>query len=129
MTEPMKLLKTDARGRVRTPQDRREAMLDEFERSGATARSFAKLCGVNYQTFATWAQQRRKGRAAAGRLQVPRLVEAVVEAPANTAEQRRCRAVTVHLPGGARMEVGDVGQAKIAALLLRELAAAGGGAC
>jgi hypothetical protein len=36
--------------------------------------------------------------------------------------------LTVQLPGGARMEVVDAAQAKIAALLLRELAA-GGAAC
>ena len=41
--------------------------------------------------------------------------------------------LSVQLPGGARMEVVDAEQAKVAALLLRELAAAdsyaGGAAC
>jgi DNA-binding transcriptional regulator YiaG len=53
------LLKTDARGRVRTPAARRESLLDEFEGSGLSGKKFAALVGVNYQTFACWAQKRR----------------------------------------------------------------------
>jgi hypothetical protein len=37
------------------------------------------------------------------------------------------RAVVVHLPGGGRVEVADEGQAKLAAVLLRELYAGGAG--
>jgi hypothetical protein len=51
-------------------------------------------------------------------------VEAAVVSPATA----RSKSLTVLLPGGARMEVGDSEQAKIAALLLRELAD-GGAAC
>lgn len=40
------LLKTDVRGRVRTPVERREALLDEFERSGLGGPKFAALVGV-----------------------------------------------------------------------------------
>jgi len=46
--EEAKVLRTDTRGRVRTPVERREALLDEFERSSMSAMAFAKLTGINY---------------------------------------------------------------------------------
>ncbi len=36
------LRRTDTLGRVRTPTERREALLDEFERSGLSAAKFAE---------------------------------------------------------------------------------------
>lgn len=57
------ILKTDQRGRVRTPAKRREAILDEFERSAMSAQAFAKQCGIKYSTFASWVQRRERGRA------------------------------------------------------------------
>ena len=57
-----RVLKTDAKGRVQTPPARRESLLDEFERSGLSGKKFAALIGVKYQTFANWAQKRRKER-------------------------------------------------------------------
>ncbi len=56
------VLKTDAKGRVQTPSERREKLLDEFERSGLSGAKFAALVGIKYQTFAAWAAQRRKQR-------------------------------------------------------------------
>ncbi len=50
------ILKTDSLGRVRTPVARKEALLAEYERSGLPASKFARMAGVNYQTFATWVQ-------------------------------------------------------------------------
>ena len=55
-------LKTDVLGRVLTSAERREALLDEFEKSGVSGKQFAALVGVNYQTFATWIQSRRRRR-------------------------------------------------------------------
>ena len=37
------LLKSDTLGRVRTPAERRERLLDEFERSGLSGQKFAEL--------------------------------------------------------------------------------------
>ncbi|HTV41838.1 MAG TPA: hypothetical protein VMF08_14745, partial [Candidatus Sulfotelmatobacter sp.] len=56
------ILKTDVIGRVRTPSSLREQLLDEFEKSGLSGQEFAKLVGVKYLTFATWAQRRRRAR-------------------------------------------------------------------
>ena len=122
MDEPTpQLLKTDTRRRVRTPRQRREALLDEFERSGTSASQFSKLSGVNYQTFAGWVQRRRRQRSVAGvqTLGVPRLLEAVVEGRHLV---RGSQVLRVELPGGARMELSELSQAALAAALLRELA-------
>jgi transposase len=58
------LLKTDTRGRVRVPREKREALLAEFEASAVSAAQFARLTGINYATFAGWVAKRRKQRRA-----------------------------------------------------------------
>jgi transposase len=55
-----RILKVDVVGRVWTPGEQREAVLDEFERSGLPASKFAAHIGVKYPTFASWVQKRRK---------------------------------------------------------------------
>src|ERR1700758_2999919 len=81
------ILKIDVLGRVKTPAARREQLLDEFERSGLSGQQFAELVGVKYQTFATWAQKRRRQRGTYPAAKAPaqaaeqvRWLEAVVEA-------------------------------------------------
>ena len=118
------LVKVDVAGRVWTPRKLREGVLDEFERSGMPATEFAGRVGVKYSTFANWVQQRRKARGAGKPPALPRLVEAVV---AQAEALPSSWAVVVHLPGGGRVEVADEGQAKVAAVLLRELCAGGVG--
>lgn len=132
---PDEVLKADVRGRVRPTPQRREALLDEFERAGVSGQRFAALVGVNYQTFASWVQKRRKvrgqhplaagqargmGPAAAGTL---RWVEAVVENGAVGSREAEGASLWVHLPGGARMEIGGGREAALAAQVLRALAA------
>ena len=48
--------KTDRLGRLCEPRERREELLDEFERSGLAGAEFATLIGVKYSTFAGWRQ-------------------------------------------------------------------------
>lgn len=129
------LLKTDSRGRVMVPRERREMLLDEFEQTGASAAAFAKLVGVRYSTFAAWVQRRRMQRAG-GVKPVQRQVEPAalkwVEASVDTPCVPKSTVLSVHLPCGARMEIADVAQARIAAEVLRTLAAAvyaGGAGC
>jgi hypothetical protein len=114
------VLKTDKRGRVRTPPARREQVLDEFERSGLSGKQFAALVGVKYQTLATWASKRRRARGLTPALKGSpglRLFEAVVE------EDRGNKSpLVVELAGGARMQINDVQQATLAGALLRTLA-------
>ena len=121
MTEAEQLLKVDVSGRVWTSRERREALLDEFERSGTSAAQFAALVGVKYPTFASWVQMRRRQRGGTGQTggeggpAALRWVEVMAGAAA-------AGGLWVLLPGGARMEVADSGQAVLAAELLRALA-------
>jgi hypothetical protein len=102
-------------------------LLDEFERSGISGQKFAELVGIKYQTFATWAQKRRRQRGADGAVKAPRTtdrvrwLEAVVEQAQNSADQNP-QVLVMELPGGARMEIRDAKQAEVAAALLRALA-------
>jgi hypothetical protein len=115
------ILKTDSRGRVLTPPERRAALLAEFERSGLPATKFSALVGVRYQTFATWVQQQRRRVAAVEGKQdtkpgAVRLMEVSVERSA------AAKALRILLPGGAAIEVADAAQAALAAQLIKALA-------
>ena len=114
------ILKTDVLGRVKTPQERREQLLDEFEKSGLTGQKFAALVGIKYQTFATWAQKRRRARNAYPAVKRPkqlRWLEAVVEQ--NSGDQSP---LVLEMPGGAKVQINNVKEAVLAAALLRALA-------
>jgi hypothetical protein len=118
------VIKTDGVGRVQTPATRREALLDEFERSGLSGAKFAALVGIKYSTFATWAQRRRQR----GTSQVPakpgnpmQWLEAVVEQAHHPGGQSPS-ALVLQLPGGVRVEVVDEKQAALAAVMLKALA-------
>lgn len=60
------ILKRDARGRVRTQLRQREALLDEFERSGLSGPKFSEVSGVCYQTLTGWIRKRRRARGGDG---------------------------------------------------------------
>jgi hypothetical protein len=47
------ILVQDTLGRVRTPREKREQILDEYERSGMSGAAFAALVGVKYPTLAS----------------------------------------------------------------------------
>ena len=114
------ILKTDSRGRVCMPPQRREELLLEFERSGLPATKFAQLAGVRYQTFATWVQKHKKRHPTTGAAAsaAPLRFAEVVPAIATPA----CGMLRVVLPGGAVIEVADGAQAEVAAQLLKALA-------
>ncbi len=118
------ILKTDARGRVQTPPERREKLLEEFARSGLSGAKFAALAGIKYQTFAAWVAQRRKQvgltQASPKGASAVRWLEAVVQeargpAPALTTPLK------VRLSTGAWIELTDDNQVSLAASLVRAL--------
>jgi hypothetical protein len=115
------IIKTDEAGRIRTPAARREQLLDEYERSGLSGQKFAELAGIKYQTFATWAQKRRRARGLAGPVsskptEATRWLEAVVGSATGSG------VMVLELPGGVRVEVADEKQAVLAAVLVKALA-------
>lgn len=116
------LLRSDTKGRVRAPRERREQLLDEFEQTGASAAMFAKIAGLRYSTFAAWVNRRRKQQAGPGATSgatkaLVQFVEAAVEAKAPL----RVRRLRIELPGGAYAEIGSSEEVEIAAELLRAL--------
>ncbi|MES2708363.1 MAG: hypothetical protein V4726_17340 [Verrucomicrobiota bacterium] len=152
--ESLELLKTDTGGRVRATPERREALLDEFERGGLSGMRFAARYGLKYPTFANWVARRRRERMEAAReperkrqsdsaravrerasAPVPakpqRWLEAVADNTGAEAGPAPAQGVMLHLPGGVRMEVAHADQAALAAALMRAFSAgilpAGGG--
>jgi hypothetical protein len=134
-TQKEESLETDPKRRIRFSRARREAFLDEFEKSGLSAVRFARLAGLRYSTFTAWQQERRKKRsekdevgtaapdrtARSGMIKAPiRLLEASVESD-STAEAVRAPApagLSVELPGGARLRVESPLQLRLAAELI-----------
>jgi hypothetical protein len=131
LNSDVEVLKQDAGGRVRVTRERREALLDEFERSGVSGAQFARLAGIKYSTFAAWVAKRRRKRAQAGDgdqgtgqgvLQVGvarsrggalRWCEAVVEGAGGTGAGLR-----VELPGGSGLVIASPGQLPLVAELV-----------
>lgn len=50
---PSEPLKRDMLGSVTATKEQREALLDDYERSGLKGKPFARVAGLNYQTFAS----------------------------------------------------------------------------
>jgi hypothetical protein len=142
MTSPIRasdVLKQDTRGRVLVSAARREALLDEFERSGSSAMRFARLAGLKYSTFANWVQARRRKRAlaklpggegrddeaSAARDGSVRLFEALVEDGSDKCQDERgTHGVRIELPGGCWLSVGSPAELPLAAELVALIAQA-----
>jgi hypothetical protein len=127
MTTPelgSEILPTDSRGRVRVARERREQLLDEFERSGMTGAQFARSVGLKYQTFAFWRQQRQRSKPVVAGGQGSHKAASVawletVLTDAQKAVPSSATMLVVRLPSGAAVEVSNVSQAPMAAALLR----------
>ena len=124
-TEETLILKTDVLGRVSMPAERREAILDAFEQSGMSGQAFAKHVGVNYSTFATWVQKRRRHRGEYTQKKlsgsVPSeitFVEAQVEKPAESASKAKLEVQTAE---GVTLILRSPGEVALAAKLIRSL--------
>lgn len=135
-TNASKILKRDAVGRLSYSPEQREAILDEFERSGLKGAAFARTTGLPYQTFAAWIQRRRHERGdyrmrsapAGGALRrsgpekAVRLVEVMLARPDPAAGTVDAPALRLELPCGTRLLVADDRQAVLAARVLQALA-------
>ena len=105
----------DTQGRVRTSREQRRVILAEFERSGMSAAEFARRTGLKYSTFAAWVQRGHRRTKRLARRAPVRLLEAVL----TTATP--ATALTVQLPGGARLELSEAGQIPLTAALVHAL--------
>jgi hypothetical protein len=131
MSGELEVFRTDRGGRVRVPVERREALMDEFEKSGMSGAEFARLAGVKYATFANWRQGRRKAPAGPDGLAASavseggpvRIFEAVVEERGATHRMTGSGAgLLIELPGGGRARVESPLQLRLAAELLGMMA-------
>lgn len=111
---------SDRRGRVLIGTAQREALVDEFDRSRLSAAAFCRLHGLTYQTFATWAQKRRRGESSSHQNAAPAFAEVVVE-PRVQSISAQASALRITLPSGAVIELGGREQLPLAIELLRAL--------
>ncbi len=132
------ILKQDVRGRVRVPVERQQALLDEFEKSGASGAKFARLAGIKYATFAGWVLKRRRERGRS--VKTPpsssvgrdgavvsagpvRLFEALVEGDHTGGRERvGGQGLRIELPGGSHLVVESPVQLQMAAELVALIA-------
>lgn len=117
------LIKTDILGRMQRTREQRDRILDEYEHSGLSGPKFAALCGVKYQTFATWLQRRKRQRNAPPQRQPQRkaatqvrwLEASVQPAAASTP------GLLLQLPGGVQAQISNEEHISLAAALVRAL--------
>ena len=122
------VLKQDSRGHLRYGRERREELLGEFDRSGMSGASFARLSGVNYTTFAGWIKSRKRkavrgGIAGGGeeRSGPIRLLEAMVDG-ADHKPRAGVAGLRIELPGGSGLTIESPVQMQMAAELVALIA-------
>lgn len=137
--EPSEPLKRDVSGRGTATKAQREALLDEFERSGLNGKPFARVAGVNYQTFASWIPKRRRARGdyapgvgneflerrAIKPVQSLRLLEALVARPTGTSAPEASpnhQVLKLLLPAGAKLLIAKAPQVVLVAPVITALA-------
>jgi len=111
------ILKVDARGRVQVTAERREALLDEFDRSGMSGAGFAKHYGIKYTTFAYWIQARRRKQKPLKRAGESQFLMVAVD------ETNRVNGLTVELSHGVTLQITTPEEARLAAVLIESLRA------
>jgi hypothetical protein len=130
--EPGEILGRDARGRVLVTPERRELLLEQYDRSGMSGVKFAEYIGIKYSTLAYWLQsRRRKGEREKLLLQAGTdsepsksngaWIEAVVENGVRPRVQEG--ALRVYFTGGAYCQISSAAEAAMAAELLGRLGA------
>ena len=109
--------------RARRTREHRERILDEYEHSGLSGVKFAALCGVKYQTFATWLQRRKRARNTYPKRRPRRKSSGVhwLEASLQPASPLAASGLLLQLPGGARAEILSQQHIALAAALVRAL--------
>ena len=140
-TADNQILKQDALGRISIPKDQREQLLDTFEAGAMSGKAFAKQHGINYQTFASWIQKRRRARgdyenedtrrqlrmgkkkiSAPIKSSTPPMALNFIEAEFTTPPDTSLSAVLeVLLPGGVVVKLTSESQLPLLTSLLREL--------
>ena len=74
--EPGRIMSQDAQGRVLVSRERRELLLEEYDRSGMSGIKFAQYVGIKCSTLAYW-----QLRHVASELRVCELQRAILNIP------------------------------------------------
>jgi hypothetical protein len=132
--EAGQILSQDARGRVLVSRERRESLLEEYDRSGMSGVKFAQYVGIKYSTLAYWLQSRRRHRGrekllikagadtGAGK-STGGWIEAVVEEGEGSPPRVPAGALRIYFAGGAYCQISSAGETALAAELLGRLGA------
>jgi hypothetical protein len=130
--EPGEILSRDAQGRVLVSRERRESLLEEYDRSGMSGVKFARYVGIKYSTLAYWLQSRRRHREREKSLMKAGAdteagknngawIEAVVEN--GSAPRVPIGGLRIYFAGGAYCQISSATEAALAAELLGRLGA------
>ena len=130
--EAGQILSQDARGRVLVSRERRESLLEEYDRSGMSGVKFAQYVGIKYSTLAYWIQSRRRHRQkekslikAGADTEAGKSNGGWIEAVVENASGPRvpAGALRIYFGGGAYCQISSAGEAALAAELLGWLGA------
>jgi len=115
----IEVLKVDVAGRVITPKEKRDELVEAYRGSGMTGKQFAGYAGVKYVTLMSWVGKASKVRSQAGCVgrESIRWVEASVEGPGES--------LWVVIGGTVKMEVSNSKQAGLVAEILGGLGLGG----
>jgi hypothetical protein len=130
--EPGEILSRDAQGRVLVSRERRESLLEEYDRSGMSGVKFARYVGIKYSTLAYWLQSRHRHREREKSLMKAGAdteagknngawIEAVVEN--GSAPRAPIGGLRIYFAGGAYCQISSATEAALAAELLGRLGA------
>jgi hypothetical protein len=125
------ILSQDVRGRVLVTRERRESLLEEYDRSGMSGVRFAKYVGIKYTTLAYWLKKRRGHREREKLLMKAEMgteagrssgtwIEAVVDKNGSPA-RAPAGALRIYFAGGAYCQIHSNAEVALAAELLRGL--------
>jgi hypothetical protein len=126
------ILSQDAQGRVLVSRERRESLLEEYDRSGMSGVKFAQYVGIKYSTLAYWLQSRRRHRErekllmkVGAEIEPGRSNGAWIEAFVEKGSPPRgsTGALRIYFAGGAYCQISSAGEAALAAELLGRLGA------
>ena len=125
---PSAVIKSDCLGRIHVSREHRKKLLDAFDSSGMSGAKFASHYGIKYPTFASWIQKRRRERdnhhdtpRQSANCLVDSLAEVTLAEHTLDTTATSPALVTIKLPGGSSLDIGNPDQARIAAALLNNL--------
>ena len=128
--KPGEILSQDAQGRVLVSRERREMLLEQYDRSVMSGVKFAQYIGIKYSTLAYWLQSRRRKREreklllkASAATELNKSNGAWIEAVVENASQPRAQvgALRIYFAGGAYCQISSAAEAALAAELLGRL--------